>query len=240
MDLQQLDFDLPVPGPRAPIESEGSPQSETTTRRKGDGRRVPTAHPLQENSMKENTMGNLPQHMKSTDPEIIATVERRMEAFLAWRKQAFEWAAKITGLPEKDIGIRINGRSNDQVILVGFSPWQVEGINLPGGWTKDPVRPKKNNPIYKDYAKIATYKAEKVPGTPSTASTKRWTGKKRTSCLMKPTACSSRSTLTPLSNAWRGGLSEHWRDMHTNEALGQQRMLARAALAALLGGGDDE
>lgn len=30
------------------------------------------------------------------------------------------------------------------------------------------------------------------------------------------------------------GLSEHWRDMHTNEALGQQRMLARAALAALL------
>lgn len=33
------------------------------------------------------------------------------------------------------------------------------------------------------------------------------------------------------------GLSEHWRDMHTNEALGQQRMLARAALDALLGGG---
>lgn len=35
------------------------------------------------------------------------------------------------------------------------------------------------------------------------------------------------------------GLSEHWRDMHTNESLGRQRMLARAALAALLGGGDD-
>lgn len=32
------------------------------------------------------------------------------------------------------------------------------------------------------------------------------------------------------------GLMEHWRDMHTNEALGQQRMLARAALGALLGG----
>lgn len=32
------------------------------------------------------------------------------------------------------------------------------------------------------------------------------------------------------------GLSEHWRDMHTNESLGQQRMLARAALGALLGG----
>lgn len=32
------------------------------------------------------------------------------------------------------------------------------------------------------------------------------------------------------------GLSEHWRDMHTNESLGQQRMLARAALDALLGG----
>lgn len=30
-------------------------------------------------------------------------------------------------------------------------------------------------------------------------------------------------------------LSEHWRDMHTNEALGQQRMLARASLNALLG-----
>lgn len=115
-------------------------------------------------------MGNLPQYMKSTDPEIIATVERRMEAFWAWRKQAFEWAAKITGLPEKDVGIRINGWSNDQVLLVGFYPWQVEGIDLPGGWTKDPVRPKKNNPIYKDYAKIATYKAEKVPGRPNTAS----------------------------------------------------------------------
>lgn len=30
------------------------------------------------------------------------------------------------------------------------------------------------------------------------------------------------------------GLSEHWRDMHTNESLGRQRMLARAALDALL------
>lgn len=36
------------------------------------------------------------------------------------------------------------------------------------------------------------------------------------------------------------GLMEHWRDMHTNEALGQQRMLARAALAALLGGSNPE
>lgn len=30
------------------------------------------------------------------------------------------------------------------------------------------------------------------------------------------------------------GLMEHWRDIHTNESLGQQRMLAHAALAALL------
>lgn len=34
-------------------------------------------------------------------------------------------------------------------------------------------------------------------------------------------------------------LAAHWTDMHTNEALGRQRGLARHALYAALGGGDD-
>lgn len=35
------------------------------------------------------------------------------------------------------------------------------------------------------------------------------------------------------------GIAAHWRDMHTNESLGRQRMLARAALDAALGTGGD-
>lgn len=34
-------------------------------------------------------------------------------------------------------------------------------------------------------------------------------------------------------------MSAHWHDMHTNEALGRQRALARAALNAALGTGHD-
>lgn len=36
-----------------------------------------------------------------------------------------------------------------------------------------------------------------------------------------------------------GALAAHWTDGHTNEALGRQKVLARHALYAALGGGDD-
>lgn len=56
-----------------------------------------------------------------------------------------------------------------------------------------------------------------------------------------PRIAHAANALTPLDHdaaveRMARGLMEHWRDMHTNEALGQQRMLARAALDALLGG----
>lgn len=114
-------------------------------------------------------MNNLPQYMKSTDPEIVATIERREVAYQEWRARAFEWAQKITGLPHDKVGIRINGWTNDRMTLNGFYPWQVEGVDLPGGWTKDPVRPKKNNPEYAEFSRIRTYRAEMVPGRPNIA-----------------------------------------------------------------------
>lgn len=56
-----------------------------------------------------------------------------------------------------------------------------------------------------------------------------------------PRLAHAANALTPLDmdaavERMARGLMEHWRDMHTNESLGRQRMLARAALAALLGG----
>lgn len=113
-------------------------------------------------------MSTIYQYMKSTDPEVVATVERNDESRRAWRERLFEWASELTGKPAEDLTLGVVGWENDCLRFKGFHKSQVAGVNLPGRWTKDPVRPYKTNPFMEEYRKVASWKAETVPGRPGT------------------------------------------------------------------------
>lgn len=113
-------------------------------------------------------MSTVYQYMKSTDPEVVAAVERNNQSRRAWKERLFEWASELTGKPKEDLTLGLVGWKNDSLSFKGFYSSQVAGVELPGKWTKEPVRPYKNNPFMDEYRKVAVWRAEAVPGRPGT------------------------------------------------------------------------
>ena len=113
-------------------------------------------------------MSTIYQYMKSTDPEVVAAVERNEQSRRGWGDRLFEWASELTGVPRSELRLRTVGWSNDSLRFTGFYKSQVAGVDLPGQWTKEPVRPYKTNPFIKEYRKVASWEAEAVPGRPGT------------------------------------------------------------------------
>lgn len=109
------------------------------------------------------------QFMKSTDPEVVAVVNRRKEARENWVQQVSQWASDLTGISTDEVSVWTRGWANDRIRVTGLDPRQVAqaGVKLPGKWTKDPMRPYKNNPLSAEVPKA--YRAEKVPGRPNVA-----------------------------------------------------------------------
>lgn len=104
------------------------------------------------------------QYMRSSDPSVIAAVQTREAEYAAWEDQLFQWASDFTGIPREDLGLPIFGWRGDKLTFSGFHPHQVKDVELPGAWTKDPVRPYKSNPLYADFRARGHYKARPIPG----------------------------------------------------------------------------
>lgn len=113
-------------------------------------------------------MSTIYQYMKSTAPDVVAVVERNNESRRAWKERLFEWASELTGKPREELTLRLVGWENDSLRFTGFYKSQVAGVELPSQWTKEPVRPYKTNPFMAEYRKVASWKAETVPGRPGT------------------------------------------------------------------------
>lgn len=113
-------------------------------------------------------MSTIYQYMKSTDPEVVAAVERNEQSRLEWKDRLFEWASDLTGKPRAELTLQVVGWNADRLSFKGFYKSQVAGVDLPGQWTKEPVRPYKTNPFMKEYRKVASWEAEAVPGRPGT------------------------------------------------------------------------
>lgn len=120
------------------------------------------------------------QYMKSTDPQIIAAVTAKQEAYQGWSVRLHDWAEKILGRdPETLI---VHGRRDSYVYFQGFRDEDVAGVELPGRWTKDPIKPYKTNPLYREFEEIGEYRAPSVPGRPNLLSSDdrgdgtRWSG----------------------------------------------------------------
>lgn len=116
----------------------------------------------------------LPQYARSTDPDVIATVERN-------RQHEADFREKVAALSEKWTGDRGNAwidRGAGGSVLIGLRMTREQVEAAPGEWKKPDrlgaVRPYKSNPLSQEFALHA--KHEEVPGRPSLLHGENWIG----------------------------------------------------------------
>lgn len=119
-------------------------------------------------------MTTLPQYARSTDPDVIAAVERNRQHELEFHRKIQALSEKWTGEPDNAWYNRGGGGS----VLIGLRMTREQIEDAQGQWKKPDrngaVRPYKSNSLSEEFSIAA--KHEDVPGRPSLLWGQNWMG----------------------------------------------------------------
>lgn len=120
-------------------------------------------------------MNALPQYARSTDPDVIAAVERNRQHEADFREKVAALSEKWTGDP----GNAWIDRGSNGSTFTGLRMTREQVEAAPGQWKKPDrlgsVRPYKSNPIAPEFSIRAKY--EQIPGRPGLLWGENWMGK---------------------------------------------------------------